>query len=348
MFRTESEFVRWLRDRSPSKAGPLQVGIGDDAAVVEVSRGRQLVLTADMSLEGVHFTRRLHPPKSVGHRALARSLSDVAAMGGVPRFVLVSLALSQRTLSARTRVLWMEAFYDGLTSLAARFDVALAGGDTAVVRGRTFVDVTVAGEVEPGRALTRSGAQPGDQIFVSGRLGMSALGLRLLKSGGLRHREGIKPRGTDERGSAGAADPSHAAIQAHLYPEPRCSLGRYLSERRLATAAIDLSDGLSTDLTQLCEASGVGASLAADRIPVPEVPGYSSARLLDLALNGGEDYELLFTVPRRLATRIPSRLGHLSLHRIGEIRGSSDLILVRPNGKEVAVKPGGFDHFRRQ
>ncbi len=355
MFRNENEFVRWLRGFVPRPAGRLKLGIGDDAALAEVSRGRELILTTDLSIEGVHFTRRLHPPRSVGHRALARSLSDIAAMGGIPRFALVSLAISRG--SGRG---WIEGLYAGIVALARRFSLSVIGGDTAVVRGSTIIDVVVVGEVPPGSALLRSGARPGDQLFVSGTLGLSALGLRLLKS---------RPR----RLSTSA----NRAIQAHLSPEPRCALGRFLSERRLARALIDVSDGLSTDLSHLCEASGVGARVWANRIPVPKFPdargqaprniekarpfdcslravseveprAVSDGDLLELALHGGEDYELLFTVPPRKAARVPARFRGVPLCCIGEIHRSKELLLIRPDGMESTLRPSGYDHFRKR
>lgn len=334
MFRSETEFVRWLLRRAPSQVGRLRLGIGDDAALVEVGHGCELILTTDLSIEDVHFLRRLHPPRSVGHRALARSLSDVAAMGGTPRFALVSLAISKPTTRA-----WVEEFYMGLLALAARLGVAVIGGDTAVVSGRTTIDVMVTGEVRRGRALRRSGARPGDHLFVSGQLGMSALGLRTLKSRG-----GRQPRRT-----AGLGVASAEALNTHLYPEPRCALGRLLSEKRLASALIDVSDGLSTDLSRLCEASGVGARVWANRVPGPVVPGtrgLSAAGSMDLALHGGEDYELLFTVPPHKAFQIPTRFRGVPVRRIGEICPAKELLLVRPDGTLRPLEPAGYDHFR--
>lgn len=330
MFRTESEFVRWLRSRTPSRGRGLRLGIGDDAALVQAPRGQELILTTDMSIEDVHFTRHLHPAPSVGHRAMARSLSDIAAMGGRPRFALVSLAVSGHT----TRH-WIEGVYEGLLTLAKRYGVAVIGGDTALVSGKTMIDVFLVGEAPPGRALRRSGAQPGDQIFVSGRLGLSALGLRWLQR-------------TDRPWRALTRNTRREAVRAHLYPEPRCALGRALSTRRLASATIDLSDGLSTDLSRLCEASGVGGCIWLDRIPIPEISKSFRAGLLQLALQGGEDYQLLFTVPPGKAPEMPTRLADVSLHRVGEIRRAKELILVRPNGTQGLLRPVGYDHFRKQ
>jgi len=326
--------VRWLVKRVPGKARGLTLGIGDDAALVKVELGQGVILKSDMSIENIHFTRRLHPPGSVGHRALARPLSDLAAMGAIPRFALVSLALSRSTPP-----LWTREFYAGLLALAARFGVTLVGGDTAVVTGSTLTDVVVTGEATPGRELRRCGAKPGDQIFVSGELGLAALGLRLLRSHGrpVRCRRLTITSNLDRPWSV-------TALQAHLYPEPRCILGRFLSKRNLASATIDLSDGLSTDLSHLCEASGVGAQVWEELLPLPRAPKYAYRTLLRLALHGGEDYQLLFTVPR--GKQMPDFLGHLPLRRIGEIHRSREILLVAKNGRPSPLRPAGYDHFR--
>jgi thiamine-monophosphate kinase len=327
MPRTEMEFVNWLRARWPGRMPGLVLGIGDDAALIRVGGGRELILTTDLSIEGVHFLRDLHPPLSVGHRALARGLSDIAAMGGTPRFALISLAVSKSANPG-----WVEEFYAGVHSLARRNRVPIIGGDTALVSNKSFVDVVVAGEVPAGTALRRSGARPGDRIFVSGRLGFSALGLRLLKT-------------------RVAATSSKQAIRAHLYPMPRIELGRFLRKKGLASALMDLSDGLSSDLTRLCQASGVGAAVWASKIPKPAATGkgkLSPTRALDLALNGGEDYELLFTVPPRKLNRIPARFCSLPLQCIGEIqRATKGLSLIEPDGASRPLEPGGWDHFHK-
>jgi thiamine-monophosphate kinase len=332
MFHSETEFVRWLRKQVPSKGRGLRLGIGDDAAVVEVGPHRGVVLKSDMCIENIHFSPRLHPPLSVGHRALTRPLSDLAAMGAVPRFALVSLALSRRTGPE-----WIEEFYASLLALAMKFGVTLVGGDVAMTRAPTVIDVVVMGEVPLGAELRRSGAKPGDRIFVSGELGLAALGLRLLRlRGHVRTRRGHRSR----RG-----DPSWvSAVRAQLYPEPRCKLGRLLSAEDLASAAIDLSDGLSTDLRHLCEASGVGARVSEDLLPLPTTLEYPHRTRLRLALNGGEDYQLLFTVPP--GNEIPASLGDVPLHRIGEIHRSKEILIVAKDGSQSALPPGGYDHFR--
>jgi thiamine-monophosphate kinase len=327
MFGSESQFVQWLRRHAPKPRRGLVVGIGDDAALIKVTAAREWILTSDLSIEGIHFLPSLHPPASVGHRALARSLSDVAAMGGTPRYALVSLAISRRVSAA-----WVKAFYGAMTRLARRYGVAIVGGDTAVVPDGITVDVVLVGEVARGRALLRSGARPGDRIFVSGRIGLSALGLRLLKAG-----------------TKGAAAWSRAALKAHLYPEPQCTLGEFLAKRGLASAVIDISDGLSTDLARLCDSSQVGARLQEKGIPIPDL-GSQGRRLgldpLQLALDGGEDYQLLFTVPEALAAHVPRRFGGRPLHRIGVIQKSRKILLLDPTGRPQVLKPSGYDHFQ--
>ncbi|MGH9448917.1 MAG: thiamine-phosphate kinase [Terriglobia bacterium] len=327
-FRSEAEFLTWLRRRSGRKAAGMLVGIGDDAGLIRPKAGRELILTTDLSIEGVHFSTRLHPPEAVGHRALARSLSDIAAMGGAPRFALVAL-----TLSRRTDRLWLEKFYGGIFRLARRFGVMLLGGDTATKPGRTggiAADVVVVGDVARGRALLRSGARPGDAVFVAGTLGLAALGLRALRSK--------------------LKNPA-AALRAHLYPEPQCALGQFLAEERVASAAMDLSDGLSLDLARLAAASGVGGCLWRDAIPTVKPGAMSAARgvtPLSLALNGGEDYKLLFTVPQRSLPRVPAIFDGVRLHRIGEICASArGISLIGNNGKPRALAAAGYDHFRR-
>ena len=343
MFRDESEFVRWLQARAPRGDSHLKLGIGDDAALVEVRRGHELILTTDMSIEEVHFSSRLHSPRSVGHRALARSLSDIAAMGGVPRYALVSLALSRRATRA-----WVAALYEGLIELARGFGVTIIGGDTAVVPRTTMIDVLVAGEVRRGRAIRRSGTQPGELLYVSGRLGLAALGLRLLESQPRKRASiNVARARTPHTGRLPWAEAAcdSEAIQAHLYPQPQCALGRYLAARRLATAMIDLSDGLSTDLNRLCEAGGVGARVWTELLPHPHLEDLHDS--LQLALHGGEDYQLLFTVDPRQASRFPARFRGIPLHHIGEITRAKRVVLHQATGRVETLRPRGYDHFRR-
>lgn len=332
MFQSEGEFVQWLRGLAPRASKRVRMGVGDDAAVVRVARDRDLVLTADLSIEGVHFTARLHPPRSVGHRALARSLSDIAAMGGIPRFALISVALPRGVSRA-----WVEEFYRGAMDLAARYRVEVIGGDTSIVRRTAMIDVTLAGEVPRGRGLLRSGARPGDLIFVSGRLGLSARGLEILKS-----QAGKSKR---NRGEAPDGPETAAAVKAHLYPEPRCPLGRWLQRAGIPSALMDISDGLSTDLMRMCEASGVGATVDAARIGGPL--GVTPEHSLKLALNGGEDYELLFAVHARKAAKLPQTYHGIPLRCIGRMRRSRDVLLVHQDGIQSPLAPEGYDHFTK-
>jgi thiamine-monophosphate kinase len=229
---------------------------------------------------------------------------------------------------------WIEEFYDGLLSLAAHYGVAVVGGDTARVRGAAVADVTVLGEQASGQILRRSGARPGDLIFVSGRLGLGELGWRILRRQQAAMRWKLNP--TDRA----------AALRAHLYPEPQCALGEFLARNGLASAAMDISDGLAKDLSRLAQASQVGALVEEARIPAPEfIPRDAAQRL---ALAGGEDYQLLFTVPPAKARRIPRAFRSATLHRIGSITGTGKLRLSRQNGKETDLEPLGYDHFRRE
>ncbi|MGH9452848.1 MAG: thiamine-phosphate kinase, partial [Terriglobia bacterium] len=317
-----------LQSHAPQTERGLRLGIGDDAALVRPSPGHEVILTTDLTIEGIHFTRQLHPPESVGHRALARALSDIAAMGGTPRFALVSIALSRQCSGP-----WVKRFYQGLFRLARQYGVSVIGGDTAVHTGPTMVDVLATGEVRRGRALLRSGARAGDQIFVGGRLGRSALGLKILKAGTRR----------------GSQKTAASAVAAHLFPEPQCRLGEFLCAQRIATAAMDLSDGLSLDLSRLCKASGVGASIHASLLPLPATPLGSAptpGELERLAFEGGEDYKLLFTVPPRRAARLPARLEGAEVFRIGEITKARELLIVGSDGRKKLLGYEGYDHFQ--
>lgn len=277
-----NELARVERIRRAAGAKHLVRGIGDDCAVYRPRPGEDLVFTIDLLIEDVHFTRPLFPPEAVGHKALAVSLSDIAAMGAAPRFALLSLAVPRAVPDA-----WVDAFFRGFLKLAKRFDTTLAGGDLSRA-DKVIADVMVAGAVKQSRALTRDGARPGDVIYVSGPLG--------------------KP------------------WQKHQRPEPRIALGLQLAGR--ATSCIDLSDGLSLDLHRLCLASGVAAEL--DR--VPRARGASLAH----ALHGGEDYQLLFTLPpRSRAPRGVTRIGAIVRGAPGEVRLRGEV-----------VPPMGYDHFR--
>jgi thiamine-monophosphate kinase len=313
----EKSLIARVRRQARNGRG-VATGIGDDCAVLCVPPGHQALITTDFSLEGVHFRRKWHSAESVGHRCLARGLSDIAAMGGVPIAVFVSLALP-RDLAP----LWVDGFANGLLKLASRQGVSLAGGDTAQSPGGVLADVMVVGSVPKGRAILRSGARAGDRIYVSGKLGGSAatLGLLLEKS-----RRKLVPR----------------EFAAHFFPEPRIDVGKFLQEKRLASAMIDISDGLSTDLAHICEESEVGAEIQAEEIPLARI----DEQLVNLhaALHGGEDYELLFTSNKR----IPPRIAGIPITQIGEIRRDRRMILINKKGVPTKFKVRGWEHFKQK
>lgn len=330
-----------LGSSGPSAFANLVVGIGDDAAVISTGSGTQWALSCDCSLEGVHFQADLHPSDSVGYKALARATSDLAAMGAKPRFFLLTLALPK----SRTGE-WLDQFLVGLRRAARQFGMRLIGGDTTRSRA-VFVSITVVGE-NPGRgAIRRSGARPGDRIYVSGgNLGAAQLGLLLLKTGAA-----IQPRPKQAKGSSRLLS---SALQAHLHPQIRVDLGAFLARHQVASAMIDISDGLSSDLARLCAASRVGARVWAQSIPCVELPvgpktaGHLPGGLnrLQLALDGGEDYELLFTVPPENEKRLRRAPGFAKLTQIGEIVPGRRAILVDTRGREKPVLAAGWDPFR--
>jgi thiamine-monophosphate kinase len=338
--KNEKELISRIETRLTSRVGGmLRLGIGDDAAILKMRPGWELVLTCDFLLEERHFllnvggSSSLDLADAIGWKSLARATSDIAAMGGVPKCFLLSLALP-RKLTGR----WLDAFLGGMARAARRFGVVVAGGDTTVSE-KVIVNVTVAGEVKTGRAITRAGARPGDLICVSGRLGEAQLGLEAMLRWG---RQGQQRRG-------GLRGVMRRAIQKHRYPAPRLALGQFLAEERLVTAMIDTSDGLSTDLGHICEASGVGAWIFAEKIPavaIPEALRRRGADALELALQGGEDYELLFTVPRKAAKRLPSNHGGVPLTVIGEIAREKKLSLIDRSGSVQTLIIRGWDPFR--
>jgi thiamine-monophosphate kinase len=317
----ERALIRRIRDRAarPPGAGRQGVlGIGDDCAVVPIPRGHEALITTDLSLEGIHFKRAWHPPESVGHRCLARGLSDIAAMGGEPWAVFLSLAAPQSVPQK-----WVDGFLRGLLKLAGEFNVSLAGGDTAESPGGILADIVGLGSVPKGKAVLRSGARPGDRIYVTGALGASAATIDLLSAG-----KKLRPR----------------EFASHFYPAPRVEVGRFLRKQGLASAMIDISDGLSTDLGHICDESGVGAEIESDAIPVATMG--KPARRVDLrvALHGGEDYELLFTAsPKK---RVPARIAGVAVRQIGVVMGRRQIFLLDNRGLRQKLEPHGWEHFK--
>ena len=298
----------------------LRLALGDDGALWIARPRREMVLTCDWFLEGTHFLRDKHPADAVGWKCLARAVSDVAAMGGEPRCFLLSLALPKKLTGK-----WLDGFLRGLRRASKALRCELAGGDTTR-RDEVLISVTVIGEVRRGGAILRSGAGPGDTIFVSGTLGEADLGLQQLRQ------------------MRGMGRPMNAALRKHLYPEPRLALGQWLAKRKLVTAMMDLSDGLSSDLPRLCRTSGVGARIEVDSLPVNKLRGSKDARTL--ALDGGDDYELLFTVKPRNVARVPDNFHGLRLTRIGEVTRERKIVVRTDTGKTETLRSGGWDPFQ--
>jgi thiamine-monophosphate kinase len=318
---SEKALIARLR-RLAGNGSRIVAGIGDDSAVLRIPRGHEALVTTDFSLEGIHFRRDWHPPESVGHRCLARGLSDIAAMGGEPIAVFLSLALPRKLPRA-----WVERFTLGLLNLARKFGVTLAGGDTAESPDGILGDIVVLGSVPRGKAILRSGARPGDRLYVSGELGASAATLqRMMDAPALRLNVKSFPR--------------------HFFPQPRLELGRFLRERGLATSMIDISDGLSTDLAHICEESGVGAEIRATALPLVAIGKPSLKVGLNFALHGGDDYELLFTAAP--GKRVPASLAGVPVTQIGSITRGRRVILEQANGLRRELKPGGWEHFKNR
>ena len=314
-----------------SKGHPVVIGIGDDASVLRVPKDHEILVTTDFSLEGVHFRREWHPPESVGHRCLARGLSDIAAMGGEPMAAFLSLALPANLPQS-----WVDRFLKGLLSLANRFEVKLAGGDTAESPGGVLADIVVIGTVGKigtsrkggetwGIPVLRSGARPGDWIYVTGELGGSAATLDQLYS---CRKKRLK---ADKR-------------SRHFFPEPRIAVGRFLRGKQIATSMIDVSDGLSTDLAHICEENECGAEVREASIPLAKIGKPARKVSLDFALHGGEDYELLFTASPRM--RVPTQIAGVAISQIGIITRGKGQTLVRPGRADIAFEPRGWEHFR--
>jgi thiamine-monophosphate kinase len=326
--------------------GGVRLGIGDDCALLAPRAGEEVAVTTDLSIAGRHFRLDWHPAESAGHRALARGLSDLAAMGARPLAAFLSLGLpreltvahGRRTTQRESkRESWIDSFMHGLLSLAERYHTPLAGGDLAE-SPVALADIVLVGAVPRGRALLRSGARPGDLLYVTGALGGAAHGLaRLSELANLASQSKQKrsaprilriPRRLD------------AELAPHLYPEPRLAQGLWLQRKGIATAAIDLSDGLSTDLGHICEESGVSAEIDAAELPL------HAGASLEEAQHGGEDYELLFTASA--AARVPRSIAGVPVTRIGRIlkprRGRPAISLLTSAGSRP-LERRGWEHF---
>jgi thiamine-monophosphate kinase len=357
----ELALLRRIRLRAAHSQSPeLQLGIGDDCAILRPAPGEELAITTDLSIAGRHFRLDWHPAESVGHRALARGLSDLAAMGARPVAAFLSLALSSDLVQnpkarstaraprgpSATRAIWLDRFLDGFFALAQAHQLPLAGGDLAE-SPLAVADVILTGAVSQGKALLRSGAKPGDLIYVTGQLGAAAVGLEHLTV----LAAALKRERSRQKSSPLPPVPPRlkALLSRHLFPTPRVAQGLWLARNAVATAAIDLSDGLSTDLAHLCTESCVAAELNAAALP------FAAAATPAQVLNGGEDYELLFTAPP--AARIPSSIEGVPVTQIGRIVAANKqsakpssspatppITLITSKGA-VPLTPQGWQHF---
>ncbi len=324
----ERRLLARIRERlgdAASLSAAVVIGIGDDAAVVAPTRNALTVLTTDAQVEGVHFDRRYSSPADIGVRAMAVNLSDLAAMGAVPRWVLLSFALPANFL-----VEDVDLIAEGIGAVARDHNVVVVGGNLTRSPGPLIIDITAVGEVRPRRALTRSGARPGDELYVSGTIGGSAAGLEMLRAGSQAHPQ---------------------CIESHRRPSARVRLGVAVSQARAVRAAMDLSDGLADALLQVAQASNCGVEIDADALPIePGARQWWEANGIDAvsaALTGGDDYELLLAIPRAWRGRLRHarvRVAEPPLTKIGVLTKDPGARVLLRNGRRETL-PGGFEHF---
>ncbi|HYX27902.1 MAG TPA: thiamine-phosphate kinase [Pyrinomonadaceae bacterium] len=339
----EFDFIDHLRRLSESRKHSTRVltGIGDDAAIISESAGKELVFTTDLLVEDVDFYSDATSARHLGHKALAVSLSDVAAMGARPLWSFLSIGLTPDRWNSDFR----DRFFAGYFELADRFAVTLSGGDVSESKV-IVIDSIVLGEADAGAAVKRSGARAGDQIYVTGNLGGAAAGLKLIEMG----MRVSAPHGVaDGFASQSDDDAIQSLLLRQLRPQPRVGWGIVLGEQRLATSMIDISDGLSSDLNHLCRESNVGAVIEAASIPLDaDVKRLCGRRALDplaLALHGGEDFELIFTVAPEDISRLPKKVDGVSITRIGEIDNLAGSTRIRERDRLWDLHPRGFSHF---
>lgn len=321
----ELDALRLIGERFSCSRNGVEVGIGDDAAALRTEPGKLLLVTTDCQAEDVHFVKSLMSPEDLARKSVAVSVSDIGAMGGVPKYILASLGYTKREDGA-----FLEGLMRGFELAEEEFGVKLVGGNLSS-SDKIFLDITVLGFVDPECVVTRKGASPGDVIYVSGTLGDSALGLRILKKDG-------------KKGKGGRL------VERHLRPEPRLTLGRQLADERLATAMIDVSDGLALDLTRITVTHGVGARVGVERIPLSDdyraLAGEYTDDFYGPALTGGEDYELLFTSPPEKRGEIEkiSDMLNIDITEIGDVSHNTVLTITDSGGNEITLKDGGFVH----
>ncbi len=327
-------------------ASGVNLGIGDDAAALEIPKGYVQLITTDIMVENIHFKRNYFTPQFLAHKILVINLSDIAAMGGEPRYFLLSLGFPEDLESD-----FLEAFVTGLQQTAERYNVTLIGGDTSASKKSIILSLTLLGQVKKKELITRSQAKPGDYIYVSGHIGCSAVGLSLLKASyyldsDIVLKEGVRIDKEKEK-------LAKQCLLAHLSPSPRLKLGRLLSSKGLVRAMIDVSDGISRDMNHICRLSKCGALLYYDSLPISEAVHYWAKKLklspYDLALHGGEDYELLFTIPPQKAQKLEDEVKRnqlIPITKIGEIRYEKEGIkMCHLDGKSIPLLDKGYDHF---
>jgi thiamine-monophosphate kinase len=331
----ELALIEQIRREFSAGSKAITLGIGDDCAILRPPAGAEVLVTTDFTLEGRHFRRDLHPPESAGHRCLARGLSDLAAMGATPLAAFLSLALPGAMLAESAGRDWIARFFSGLRALGDLHRVPLAGGDTSESpggkKGLILADIVLVGSAPKGEALRRSGATAGDALYVTGQLGGAAAELAAMLK---RQRRILKTATTEGH--------------PHLFPEPRLDTGEALLRRQLATACIDISDGLSTDLAHLCRSSGLCAEIEQAALPIhPLARKLGTEAALETALHGGEDYELLFTAPASVL--MPTSLAGVPITRIGSLKNRRSerplMTMLTPDGSRVELQPGGWEHF---
>jgi thiamine-monophosphate kinase len=314
----EFEFIHYIKKSFGLRA------IGDDCAVLPKDESNDLVITADLLVEDVDFRLDWTKPEDLGYKSLSVSLSDIAAMGGQPAWAMLTLGIPEKIWETD----FVKRFYDGWIELAAEFRVELIGGDISRSPDRFVIDSIACGQLSKDEAVLRSGAKPGDKICVSGSLGGAAGGLRLLEN---KSKNDLSESWQQR------------LVERQLRPFPRVTLGRFLREKGLASSMIDISDGISSDIHHLCEASGVGASIDAALLPVDKDLKHlvDADQMIALALNGGEDFELLFTVPKEKI----STLQNADVTQIGIVTETADVVRLTDGDKTVELQPSGYRHF---
>ncbi|GAG63104.1 unnamed protein product [marine sediment metagenome] len=308
-------------------------GVGDDVAVIKTKSEKYSLLTCDVLIEGTHFKRETITPYQLGKKAIAINVSDIAAKGGIPNQALISIGLTKDT-----KVKYVEEIYRGIKEEAKKFNIDIVGGNTALSKDKIFVDIFLIGEIEPEFLLLRSGAKTGDKILVTGNLGDSSAGLEIIENLDFKFEEKIKIK----------------LKQAHLNPCPRFVEGKIIAKSRLAHSMMDISDGLSSDLAKICEASGVGAIIWEDKIPISkETLAFAKSvkkSPLNFALHGGEDYELLLTSPPENANLIIQKIQgktETKVSELGEIKDKEfGIKIVKTDGRIMPLNTYGWDHFR--